>query len=1330
MSRTVRSSRVVAVVASAAMVAAGLAAAGTGTASAADRGHGTQGVKVSTKKLDKLLSAAALKGVRPRALAQKPQQGEPDDALPAGVPTKGRYAFLLKLSTRSTGAAYQGAVGKGKAAAKDAARSQRSAVTAAQNRVIGDLPAGSKVLYRSHAVLAGVSVVTDVKNYQRLTRLAGVTAVYPISPKAPSNSYAVPLQKAPEAWEAHGNLGEHSTIAIIDTGIDYTHANFGGVGTVEEYDDSQAQLGEPVTAGEFPGPKVIGGYDLAGDDYNADPTSDSYNPTPSPDKWPLDCNGHGSHVAGSAAGYGVTSGGDTYDGAYDTSTDFAHMRIGPGIAPEAKLYGFRVFGCDGSTDLVGAAIDMAADPNGDGDTSDHVDVVNMSLGSDFGSPQDGDSVATEAASALGITMVVASGNANDLYDVGGSPGNAPSALTVAASQDAYAQVDALNVSAPDAIDGSYAAERSVAYDWAHDPDLAGDVVRLTQPGNDDGCAPVTEPYAGQIAGKVAFVEWTDDDAARRCGSAGRAANLVAAGATGFIYADDSETFAAGITGSEVIPGVLVAKSGGDAIRSELIAGHTVTISGTTANGFPQVVDSLNDTVASFSSRGIGDAGNVKPDVTAVGGTVFSTGNGTGNEGINESGTSMATPMVAGAAALLKTEHPDWSAKQTKAGIMNTAGQDLFKGGDHTGPTYAPQRVGSGRIDVEAALDNDVLAYVTEDGGAVSASFGPQAVSEETVLHKTIKVQNTGLTARSYDVSFDNRTTVPGATYSVSPSSITVDPRSSATVTLTLTLDPAAMTKTHDPTVDLLTGGVPRQFQADASGLVLLTPDSGVQLRVPAYVAPRPASTMTQPDSLTLPAGDVQEALLPLSGHEVDQGSGTTTVQSLVAGFELQAKSGLAPDCGGDVTSGCVNFPDERSADLKAVGATSDAPQLTANGQDALDDGYAYVAINTQGRWRTAASSQEFDVYVDSDGDGRADAVAYNTRLTDTDVMVTALFDLSAGEVTDIELTNASLGDTDTAVFDSDTFVMPIWLGALPGLDEEQSRISYSVLAFSPYQGPPVDQVGDVDGDGTLVDPLTLDVLNPGVALYGSYDGSSSPVLYPDAPSSVLNLRRDAAAYAEDGGLGAMVVHFHNVLGEKTQVVKLKDERPVELALAPNPAQRGQQVTATVTVADSAGAAASGPVVLKQGATTLASGTVEDGTATLSFSLAKAGTYPVHAEYAGDDAHEPGNSAPVSLTVARTAPTVSLALNRTKVRPGQKIKATVQVRTVAGIAATGRVTIQRPNGRVLAKGKLLNGVAHLTWKSKTHKKFKVHAVYVGDANYLAGTSAYVRVKIKH
>ena len=779
----------------------------------------------------------------------------------------------------------------------------------------------------------------------------------------------------------------------------------------------------------------------------------------------------------------------------------------------------------------------------------------------------------------------------------------------------------------------------------------------------------------------------------------------------------------------MIPGVLVSKSGADAIRSQLAGGSTVTVSGTEANAFRQLDPTLDDLLAGFSSRGIGDPGNVKPEITAVGATMFSAGSGTGSEGLNDSGTSMATPMTAGAAALVTTEHPDWRPEQVKADLMNTAGQDLFTGPGHTGTEYAPQRVGTGRLQVDRALDNDVLAYVTSDPGAVGVSFGPQPVTAPTVLHKTVKVENTGLSAATFAVSYAARTTVPGATYSVSPSSVTVDPRSSRSVTVTLTLDPALMTKTRDASVDAQQGGIPRQFQADASGLLVLDRDgSSLDLRVPVYSAPRPASAMTQADELTLTSGAVESALLPLTGKSVNQGSGAQKVQSLVAGLELQATSGLAPQCSDDVPAGCVNFSDERSADIKRFGATSNASQLVSNGQNPLGaQGLTYFAVNTQGRWRTAASSQEFDVYIDGDGDGTPDAILFNTRLPDTDVLVTELYDIGADDITDIEVVNDALGDTDTAVFDSDTMVLPVATAAIPGVDGENSRISYSVLSFSPYQGAPVDQIGDLDDDGNLVDPLTLDVLKPGVALFGSYDGSASPFLFPDAASSVLNLRRDAAAYVQDGGLGAMIVHFHNQLGSKTQMVQLKVDPTVNLALAPNPAGRGQDVTATVTVPTGPDAPATGTVTLKRGTTTLATGALSNGTAQLHVSFADAGTYPLHTEYSGDANHNAGSSDPTNLVVKQSASTLALTAFPGTIAYNTLVTTKVRITVLAGTPATGTVAIRRLNGAVLGSGPLVNGVATIKYTNKLKGQYSIKATYSGDANYGAGVSNVVTLK---
>jgi subtilisin family serine protease len=1073
--------------------------------------------------------AAAASGMKARALD--------------GVPAKGSYAFLLKLDAASTGRVYEATFSHGLSIARSAAIDQLATVRAAQSRVIAALPSGSHVLYQTHAVLAGVAVDTKVSNLSALQRISGVAAVYAIAPKKPSLSYSVLLEHAPQAWATYSDLGTNSTVAIIDTGIDYTHADLGGPGTTAAYQTARAN---DTTAPTFPDPsKIVGGFDFAGDAYDS---SDPAHSTPSPDPNPLDCNDHGTHVAGITAGYGENPDGTTFTGDYatlptDSPSYQALFRIGPGMAPKAKLYAYKIFGCgeEATTDLVGAAIDKSEDPNGDGITSDHVDAINMSLGSDYGSPQDGDSVLSNAASALGISVVAAAGNGGDSYDIGGSPGNAQRVIGVAASVDAYSQVDTLHANV-NSVALTYGAQRSVAYDWTSKANLGGSVVALTQSTNLDGCDPLNSTDAARVAGKVAFLEWTDDETTRRCGSAARSQNVANAGAIGAILGEDEETFAAGITGSATIPVVQVVKSGADAIRTALNARQPVTVTGTSANDFKQLIAANDDKAASFSSRGIREAGDVKPDVSGVGASVFSADFGTGDQGISFSGTSMATPEVAGLVALVHSDHTGWTPEEVKADIMNTAEQDLFTADSHGGMRYAPNRVGAGRIDAKAALDNQVLAYVADDPGTVSASFGPVAVSAPTTLTKTINVVNTGGTAETYNASYEALTAVPGAVYSVSPAQVAVNPGSSTTVTLTLTINPTALTKTVDATVARDQAGLPREYVADASGRVLFAPlDASLPtLRVPVYSAPRPASVMTQPSSLKMPNGAIQTASLPLSGQGISQGAGATVIQSAVAGFELQATSGALPTCSASLTTGCIHASDERAADLKYVGITSDAPELESSSLNPLDCnstscGLEYFAISVQGPWRAAASQNEYDVVIDSNGDGVPDAIVFNTRLTGTDIFVAATEDL-AGNMLDVELINDRLGDTDTALFDSDTLVMPVAIAAVPGVSTGHSRVSYGVLTFSQFSPGPVDSVGlnsSFNPDGTL----STDVLNPGVAVFASFDGSGSPLLYVDEPGT-LNVRRDAAAYAVDHGQGALIVHFHNDVGNKAQVVDL------------------------------------------------------------------------------------------------------------------------------------------------------------------------------------------------
>jgi subtilisin family serine protease len=186
---------------------------------------------------------------------------------------------------------------------------------------------------------------------------------------------------APSVWslaDPSGNplTGAGEVVAVIDTGVDYTHPDLGGC------------FG--------PTCKVVGGYDF----YNGDPD-------------PMDDNGHGTHVAGVIAGSGVLT----------------------GVAPEAKLLAYKVCSSAGSNcahSSIVQALGYAVDPNQDGDPSDQVSVVNISLGGS-GNPDDAASLAVDAATAAGVTVVVAAGNTGPNVASINSPGKARTAITVGAS---------------------------------------------------------------------------------------------------------------------------------------------------------------------------------------------------------------------------------------------------------------------------------------------------------------------------------------------------------------------------------------------------------------------------------------------------------------------------------------------------------------------------------------------------------------------------------------------------------------------------------------------------------------------------------------------------------------------------------------------------------------------------------------------------------------------------------------------------------------------------------------------------------------------------------
>ncbi|WP_406203352.1 S8 family serine peptidase [Kitasatospora sp. NBC_01560] len=1097
-----------------------------------------------------LLTGPALLGAAP--------PGSPPTA-PPGRPV----TVLLELATEAAGPAWQRAATDARRArrspdavrreAAQAGSGQLSRASAALDRLAGAVRGAAptaRELYRTRTLLTGLAVTTPADRLPALRALPGVRAVHPVLRKQRDNAYSVPLTGAPEVWagpsaDAGGTTGQGVRIGIIDSGIDYTHADFGGPGTEEAFKAVDGAARAP--AGLFPNAKVAGGRDLVGDDYDPDPASPHYQPEPHPDDNPIDCalNGHGTHVAGTAAGLGVTADGHPYTGPYRPGLDPADFRVGPGAAPGAQLYAIRVFGCDGSTDQLAQALDVAADPNGDGDLGDRLDVVNLSLGSRFGSTDDADSVAVDRLSALGTVVVAAAGNEGDVYGISGSPGTAARALAVAASVDPHSDADGITVLGPEPLAGTVPAHWSGRYRGWSTADVTG---RLVLPADQaDGCTAFGEADRQRLAGKIAVLAWRTRESERACGSGPRADHAADAGAIGALLAADDDHLAE-IAGNDRIPLALLARADGERLHDGAAAGPVdvrLAAPGNPLHGVvPQDQPQRTDTLTDFTSRGIGVPGVVKPDLAAPGETIWSAKAGSGGGGQREDGTSMATPHVTGLAALVRAAHPEWTVEQVKAALMNTAG-DTWLGDGGTGPVYGPERTGAGRARVDAAVRTPAVAYAAGEGapeGSVGVSFGPVAVGGSFTATREVEVRNLSDAAVAYRTGYAAATELPGARFDISPARVEVPAGGTARVRVTLAV-PGQLGRTPDPTIATLQGGRARTFRGELSGRLLLTPepDQGLPvLRVPVLAAPRPASDLTAAAPIRLGRSG---ALVTLGGSPAPAGQ-----PGLLSAFALGGEGARWPDCppdsGAAVGPGagivpedstepqsaqdvCVERPGDRAANLRAVGAASDAP--------AVADGAGMLYLGAQ-VWAPAATPVgvfAVRASLDTDEDGTTDVVVKADRQRGSDVLVARTVDARTGAELDVQPLNARWGDTDTALLDSDVLVLPVRIGALPGVREGRSTVRYGFWTGPATTGrpDPAEAFSAIGLRGTRP-TLTVDVLHPSVDVR---TGPGGPAAMAAAlpPGTVLDVRRG------DGDTSRLLLlHHFNRDGRRGQVLPL------------------------------------------------------------------------------------------------------------------------------------------------------------------------------------------------
>ncbi|MBX3702154.1 MAG: S8 family serine peptidase [Steroidobacteraceae bacterium] len=534
-----------------------------------------------------------------------------------------------------------------------------------------------------------------------LKRLPGVVAVWPVetiqAPEfdpavglTPDLNLALSLTGADVVQNSLGYTGTGIKVAIMDTGVDYDHADLGGDGTTRS------------NSTVFPTARVTHGWDFVGDAYTA-------GLTPVPDPYPDDCNGHGSHVAGIVGANGTLK----------------------GVAPGVTFGAYRVFGCGGSTtaDIMLAAMEMAY--------NDGMHVLNMSIGSRAQWPQYPTAAASSRLVKRGMVVVASIGNngpggsAPDGPYAAGAPGVGEHVIGVASYDNAQ-----LSFSVSGTSYGYNQASASPAAPTSGSLEMSK---TGTPTSVDDGCTAYADP--APHAGKAVLV--------RRgtCAFHIKALNAQNAGAAAVVlYNNAAGALNPTVAGTPAItiPVVAITAAQG-ATLDGLIAGGTTTLNWTsTAVGFPFGTGGL---ISGFSSFGMAADLSLKPDIGAPGGGILSTipleigGFGT------LSGTSMSSPHVAGAAALLLQAHPfftkDFRIHTLGARLMNNANPTLWSGNPALGFLEQTMRQGAGMLDIEDAI------LATSDVLPGKLSLGESEAGPQT---RRLTIHNRGASAVTYDLS--------------------------------------------------------------------------------------------------------------------------------------------------------------------------------------------------------------------------------------------------------------------------------------------------------------------------------------------------------------------------------------------------------------------------------------------------------------------------------------------------------------------------------------------------------------------------------------------------
>jgi len=582
---------------------------------------------------------------------------------------------------------------------------------------------GIVVDWQIETVLNAVMIQATEEDLIWLRTQPGVTAAE-FAPKFHIHlDQAANLINAPAVWNSpqvggSANAGRGVLIGIIDSGIEQTHQMFADSGFT-------APRGFLVSDTTYTNNKVIVARNFVC------PASGSATcAAGSPNLSASDGLGHGTFVASVAAGVSVIT-------PYNTTVS--------GIAPGAYLGNYKVFDAAGSAggNAILTAIDAAV--------SDGMDLLNFSGGSEPAPRAAADPYTTSVNTALnnaatgGTLMVVAAGNCGPFGEATtgtspscttdgdftiSSPGELPSVLTAGASTNAHTLLNPFHVTSPAPVPANL---QSVGFVPGTAPAFSSNVGPATlvdiTPFDSTSQACGTLP-AGSLTGSIAVIK------RGICTFVVKVAAAASAGAIAVLLYDDvKESLLTPVTTGSSIPSGFITEADGANLLAFLQANPS-------AQGqlgeTPAFVPQQADLVESYSSRGPTPDYNIKPDLVAPGDmyaaaqSLYSSAEIYDPSGfIYAEGTSFATPMTTGSAAVLRAARPTLAPADIKSALVNTA---TPLSGTQDGAEISVINMGAGRLNLLAAMNTPLVA------NPVSVSFGLISV-KGTSTSQTVVLKN-------------------------------------------------------------------------------------------------------------------------------------------------------------------------------------------------------------------------------------------------------------------------------------------------------------------------------------------------------------------------------------------------------------------------------------------------------------------------------------------------------------------------------------------------------------------------------------------------------------